>query len=350
MSLIKVAVIYILVLGVVSVGTMLGQDKPAGKVHGYVFGDYFYKIGGTNTGSGSQFSNVPKAFQAFQLRRLYLYYDHNLSDKFAAQFLLEGNEKIMETGGRHGIFIKTAYLEWKDAIPKGSIAFGLVPTPTWSWGLSEKSWNYRSVEKTITDFRGLGGASDIGLALRGKFDSDGMFGYVAMISNGNGQKPENNKHKKYYLSLNAKPIKEVIVEGYVDYEPAGKDINKTTAKGFLAYQGEGITVGVEVVQQTQKNGPTDSTTVTPLGMSFFSWVKIVDGLNGFARVDLYNPNSKLDNVGYKETFFTVGLDWMPIKDVHLMPNVWLNSFKAKGTAPTRDADLVGRLTFFYVYK
>ncbi len=344
-------------LGVGSLSYLIAQDKPAGKVHGYVFGDYFYKIGGDSTGKSSQYSSLGKSQQAFQFRRFYLYYDHTFDEKFSAQFLLEGNDKAL-TDGKHGVFVKTAYLEWKNILPNSNLWFGLIPTPTWSL-LSEKVWNYRSIEKTVADFRGLGSASDIGVGLRGKFDAEGMFNYVAMIGNGNAQKPENNKYKKYYLSVSAKPVKELVLEGYVDFEPAFNDLNKTTLKGFAAYQSQDFTVGVEVVQQIQAKqgaipqGQTTPNDKTPLGISLFGWAPIptVEGLNAFARYDFYNPDTKVSNAGFKETFITAGLDYMPIKNVHLMPNIWINSFspKASGVA-SRDADVVARLTFFYVYK
>lgn len=327
--------------------SVLAQEK--GKVSGYVFGDYFYKIGGDSTGTGSQYSSLTKDYQAFQFRRLYLYYEHNLSEKFFAQFLLEGNDKAF-TDGKHGVFVKTAYLEWKDIIPTGNLLFGLVPTPTWSL-LSEKVWNYRSIEKTIIDYRGLGVASDIGIMMRGKFDNEGMFNYVAMIGNGNGQKPESNKYKKYYLSLSAKPVKEVVVEGYADYEPAFGDKNKTTLKGFAAYQSAEFTIGAEVFQQIQEKASATGEDRKPFGISVFAWAPIpnVEGLNAFARYDFYNPDTKVSNTGFNENFVTVGLDYMPISNVHLMPNFWLNSFSAKGTG-SQDADVVGRVTFYYVYK
>ena len=343
---------------IVSVATLLcvalvqSQEQSFGKVHGYVFGDYFYMVGADTAairGAG-QYSAAPKDFQAFQFRRLYLYYDHTFSEKFFAQFLLEGNDKTFEPGGKYGMFVKSAYLEWKGAVPLGSIAIGLVPTPTWSL-LSEKVWNYRSIEKTIIDFRGFGSASDIGLQLRGKFDRDGTFSYVAMIGNGTGQKPENNKYKKYYGSLSIKPKKELVLEGYIDYEPAALEKNKTTLKGFAGYQTESFTFGVEAFQQTQAKAGAAAADATPFGISFFAWARVlgVDALNAFVRFDMFDPNTKVRNAGYKENFIVAGFDYMPIPNVHLMPNIWINSYSAKGGG-SRDSDVAARITLFYVYK
>jgi hypothetical protein len=343
--------IVVLLTAIPGIHQTSAQDKPAGKVHGYVFGDYFYKFAGDSTGNGSQYSSLKKDEQAFQFRRLYLYYDHTFSEKFAAQFLLEGNDKVF-TDGKHGVFIKTAYVEWKEVIPLASFFIGLIPTPTWSL-LPEKVWNYRSIEKTIMDFRGLGSASDIGVQLRGKFDEGGTVSYVAMIANGTGQKPENNKYKKYYVSLSVTPTKETVVEAYGDYEPAANDKNKTTLKGFAAYQSDAFTLGVELFQQIQQKAGVAGADKKLFGLTVFAWAPLpgVSDLNAYARFDLFNPDTKNGLSGFNENFITVGLDYMPIKNVHFMPNIWVNTFSNKASGGTNpDADVVGRITFFYIYK
>jgi hypothetical protein len=346
--------IYLLIFIVVfSSVNIFSQDK-GGKLWGYVFGDYYYKVNGDSTGGSTQYAGFPKSFQAFEIRRVYLGYDYTFNDKFSAQFLLEGNDKIL-TNSRLGIFIKTAYVEWK-ALDHASFSIGLVPTPTWSWALNEKAWNYRSIEKTILDMRGLGNASDLGIATRGKFDKAGNYGFGLMIGNGNGQRPEINKFKKYYGTLFAKPVSGLSFEVYGDYEPNSGDKNKTTLKGFTSYQTKKFTIGAEVIQQTQQNAGGTDIDVVPFGISGFVWgtlfaKKEVPVLNAFARFDYYDPDSKNDSVGYKENFITAGLDYMPIENVHIMPNVWVNSYTAKTSGGTeKRADVVARMTFYYVYR
>lgn len=328
--------------------SLSAQEQPAGKVHGYVFGDYFYKFGGDSTGSGSQYSSLKKDEQAFQFRRLYLYYDHTISEKFAAQFLLEGNDKAF-TDGKHGVYVKTAFVEWKDILPAGNLQMGLIPTPTWI-AVSEKIWNFRPVEKTLADFRGLGLATDLGMSLRGTFSRESSFGYHLMIGNGNGQKPESNKYKKYYAALTVRPKKRLIIDASIDYEPKGDMIETTTFKIFASYQDSSLTLGMEAVQQHQLRG-TGLSDRRPLGFSLFGWVPLISDLRGFARYDFFNNDANESSSGINEQFFTVGLDYMPVPNAHFMPNIWVNTYSDKGFVSLgREADIVGRMTFFFVYK
>jgi hypothetical protein len=185
-----------------------------------------------------------------------------------------------------------------------------------------------------------------------------------MIGNGNAQKPDNNKYKKYYASFFAKPLKGLNLELYSDFEPFSKlpddvERNKITLRGFAGYQTERFTIGADIVQQTQKNFGGKDINIVPFGISVYAWGNILKGkaktgenmLNAFARFDMFDPDMENDTLGYKENFFTAGLDFMPFKDVHFMPNVWMNMYKDKSPADVkRDSDIALRMTFFYVYK
>jgi hypothetical protein len=325
------------------------QDQPATKISGLVFGDYFYKISGDSSGSVGQYAPLKKDEQGFQLRRLYLYVDHSFSDRFATQLLLEGNDKSFDPGGRQGVFVKTAFVEWKEIFPMSSFQIGLIPTPTWI-SVAEKIWNYRPIEKTIADFRGLGVATDFGASLRGKLTGDGLLGYHVMIGNGNGQKPETNKFKKFYGALDVKPANTFTLQAYADYEPAPGTADRTTLKGFAAYEDPSLTVGAEAVQQLQLNGAGNR---RPLGFGLFARAPIpgASGVSAFARFDYFDNDANESSTGFRENFITIGLDYMPVENVHFMPNVWINTYADKSPANvSRDADVAGRLTFFFVYR
>lgn len=333
------------------------QDKPNFKLSGLLFGDYAYKVQGDSSGGAGEYAPYQKDYQAFDIRRVMLIYEHYLSDNFTAGFSLEGSSKFLQNG-RFSVIIKTAYLEWKNVFDKQNLYIGYFPTPAFVWGISEKMWNYRSVEKTISDFRGLTVPADIGIALRGSFDKKMNYGYSLMIGNGTGTRPENNKYKNFYASLNAKPIEGFNAEVYADYEPNSDERSKTTLKGVLAYQVPAFTIGVEAVNQMQKKYGMNGTDVNPLGISTYAWGTIVKDrktkspkLNAFARFDMYDPDTKIDSLGFKENFITAGFDYMPIPSVHIMPNVWINTYTDKSTAKIeKKSDIAARVTFFYIYK
>jgi len=314
-------------------------------------GDFFYKTGGDAQpfGSVSQFSQpLPKDSTGFQIRRLHLFYDYTISNDFSTRFQLEGNEKSLEPGGRLGLYVKTAYAEWKNVFQGSSVLVGLVPTPTWS--AVEGIWGYRSIEKTIADGRNLGSGSDLGVLLRGALVNTGTISYAVMAGNGNAQRPENNKNKKYYALLSGTPFQDFSIETYVDYEPAAQEKNRTTMKVFLSYLKPSFMIGAEIVEQLQKKQDTLLTDVAPFGISLFSWYRCSENWKVYGRVDYYDPNRLSASTGFSEYFLSFGADYMPINNIHFMPNIWVTTFTDKSSAGRiKQADVVPRLTFFFQF-
>jgi len=324
--------------------------EPKGKVSGYAFGDWFYNMKNSDS--------TKRDLNAIQFRRIYLYYDYDWSEAFAAQFLLEADGKDTTNSGKLGVFVKAAYLEWKELVPKASLYIGMSATPTWSTN-SEKVWTYRSIEKTIIDLHGLGSASDLGIGLKGKFDSAGRGLYHIMLGNGRGQKPEDNKYKKIYGDVIFKPTKDVSLEAYADYEGAskyaGSDRRKDvfTLKGCGAYQTPDLTIGVEAFRQTKNNAgivDTDTANVVPTGIALFVHGTLMkDKLRGFARFDIFDPDANADDA--TERLLIAGFDYMPNKNIHVMPNILINDYFGDDLEYDRkESDITARVTFYYIYK
>ena len=327
------------------------ENKQIGRISGYLFGDYYYMLNADTAASRGirQYSSTPKDFQAFQFRRLYVNYDQPLTEQFAFQVIIESNDRSIDPAGRFGFYVKTAFLEWKNIFGSSALRVGLVPTLICT--LTEKIWNYRSLERTLLDYRNLGQPSDMGISLRGTIDHSGILSYGAMISNGTGAFVENNKYKKYAGELLVKPFGGLSIETVADYEPASQEKNKLTLKGQLAYQSEFFTVGAELSQQVQSNAGGVDTAIIPRGLSLFAWAPIpgLENITGVVRYDIFDPNTQSLSGGYRENFLELAVDYMPIPNVHFMPNLWMNSYIGKAMVP-RSSDVVARLTFFYIYK
>jgi len=346
---VKTCAIFAILLAISS--RSISQEKHGGTIHGLIVGEYFYKTSGDHQSLGglSQFSQpLLKDSSGFQIRRLHLFYDYTISDEFSTRFQLEGNEKSLDPNGRLSLYMKSAYLEWKNLIPQSSLFIGLVPTPTWID--VERRWGYRSIEKTLADFRGLGSSTDVGVHLRGTLIPEWNMGYSLMIGNGNAQKPENNTYRKYYAMVNGSPLRNFSVETYVDYEPGEQGRDRTTWKAFLSYQESSLMIGTEILEQVQKNQDSLLTDYAPWGVSLFSWYSVSEQWKIYIRIDFYDPNRFSSYLGFDEYFVSLGFDYMPVKDVHIMPNIWINTFSDKSNAGhMKEADIVPRITFFFLF-
>ncbi|MBA3827937.1 MAG: hypothetical protein H0X33_03285 [Taibaiella sp.] len=415
--------------------------KPHGQLWGYAFGDFAYKansdvVNGGGRGGSNQYTKVPANTNEFQLRRVYLGYNYEISKKFVAEFLLaaeddfasgslgQGNGDIL-VNNKFAPYLKLANIRWRNIWKNTDLVAGQLPTPAFAQGsalgayakntqTSEEVWGYRSIERTITDIRRTP-SFDMGIALQGWFDNKGCFGYDVMVGNGQSAKPENDAFKWLYADVYAKFFnKRLIVDLYQDYEklhwtPAGdalpetKTVTGTTttytipsptnlhhdrnmSKIFVAWQDKKFTVGVEAYMNTlmgdvQVVGADHNVyyrTSKSFGISTFVKGRIYkDKLGFFARYDVYDPSRNLSEVtgsanvtSYsaltsqyepttKEQFITFGLDFTPIKNVHVMPNMWINTYESTLSSSqyalnpngngSKGTDVVYRLTFYYIY-
>jgi hypothetical protein len=353
------------------------EFKPSGKLWGYAFGDFLYK-GHTNSFnmSNTQYGSTPKDFTSFEFRRIYLGYDYDISEHFATQLLLAYEGATFTSDGNRSVYIKSANLRWKNIFHNSDLVIGQMSTPTFAT-TSEPVWGYRSLEKTIMDLRKIGGSNDVGISLQGKLNDKGDFGYNLMIGNGSGAKPEADKYKKFYGDVYVKFIDQKIIldlgadNEWAQAKPYQK--NKTTYKALLAYQTKMFAIGLEAFQQVQKNNTifteaapsTVKDTVNALasGVSIFARGAISKKLGYVLRYDYYNPDTKFNKNNlyaasytgvFTESLVLAGLDYTPIKNVHLMPNVWYDMYNNRNAAVNnlsiKSDDLAFRLTVHYIFK
>ena len=360
-------------VGKISAQANAEDFKPSGKIWGYSFGDFYLKSGGDTAtwASRAEYSGVPKDVYAFSFRRIYLGYDYTISPKFSTVALLESSDLVLTARGERSVFFKSLYLKWKNIYKGADLLIGQMPTLAYSL-IAEKVWNYRSIEKTILDMRGVRSSSDMGVALYGVIDSLANYGYNLMIANGNGPRPEEltntGKHKLYAADVWGYWFqKKVVIDLYGEYTTGPDEKTATNVKLFAAYQTNPFTIGLEVYKGIFRNAKSDGTDVTPLGYSIFARGQIVkEKLAAFARYDSYNPDDSYraqdaltsynaSNMfrHYDEQFSVVGLDWSPHKNVPIMPNVWINSYDPKTDTEIlvpRESDIGPRLTFYFIFR
>jgi len=384
---------------------------PQRRLWGYTFGDFYYDAhaDATNRGGETMYNGVPTYRNAFQFRRLYLGYDYEITKKFKAEVLL-ASEPNANTGvngttsiqngdnlvdGKMAFWIKNFNIRVRDLWTGTDFVIGEMSTPSFALNepgtngpnsLSEATWSYRSIEKTITDFH-KNNSYDVGAALQGTFDpATKNFGYILMVGNNSqasllaANNASTGFYKIVYGDLWAKFFNQKLyVDIYADYAktaPAtvvipGQEHNMY--KIFASYTTKPFTIGAEAYTQKFASGVTNSTShlpedATAQGISVWVRGKVAANWNFFARYDSYNPNTDFNaadsysiNTNYgsynptvKETFWTAGLDYNPTKNVHFMPNIWLVDYKDNRNAATTgyvapDHTLVYRLTFYYTF-
>ena len=297
------------------------------KVKGYAFGDYYYVASGTN-----------KEQNGFQIRRIYLTADKPFNERFSSRVRLEANDAGFGANAKMTTAIKDAYLKYKK--DGRSVVIGLSPTPTWS--LTEKIWGYRSIEKTIIDLNKVGSSRDLGILAETRLDADGKASVQVMFGNGNSNKSEVDNGKKAYLRLDLRPTSAFGASIYADYESRPADQDRTSLGGLLYTSSKGRAFGLEGIWQNRKNAVAGAD-IAVRGLSLFGRAKVDDRYGFFGRVDYYDPNDSTGDDAVTRMF--AGVDITPHEDVHIMPNVIVESYQDSAV----DTVLIPRVTVYFIF-
>lgn len=356
-------------------GAAVAQEKSAGKLSGLMFGDYFYNaVRDTGIARHSNVANGgAKDLNGIQFRRIYLTYDHEISAKFLGRLRLEADNVSTLKDDRIGVFVKDAYLRWRNIFEGSDLLFGIQPTP--AFDVSESAWNYRSLEKTIMDLRGIVSSRDVAVSLKGMLDEGGAVNYWVMLGNGSGNRGETDKYKRIYLNLHLKPSPRLQINAYGDLrmQRSIRDPNSITdterllnhvltSAVFLGWvEKDAFMLGIEGFLQTTLNGvrkgtavPFMMTTQYGIGLSLFGYYHLDPACAFVGRVDYVDPNTDTEFRGDSRVFIIGGLSWKPDENVSVMPNVIVETYEAlpssgnlAGRAIT--PSVTPRITFHFVF-
>ena len=351
----------ILFLSVLSFTIHSQEDIGKGRLSGLIFGDYYYNL--QRDPNITKMNNValPGAenMNAFQIRRMYLTYDHDVSAEFSGRIRLEA-ENATTVNNKFALFLKEVNIKWSEIFAGSDLVLGLQPPPT--YGVSEAYWENRFLEKTQLDLRKISPSSDLGISLQGNLWGDGMLKYRLMFGNGNGNSPELDKHKRLYSHLQFSPVKNftftlgfdyvsrpkllIRIPGPFDYEYPNDDLNFTLFAGYREKQR--VSAGIEAFygirqngeQQRNLDGHSYSVALSLFGTWYFS-PKVAIA----ARYDYFDPLTSQS--GDNRSLYLLAVNWYPAVGVIFSPNIVIESFESLPNGTSFITAITPRLTFYY---
>ena len=321
------------------------QNEGEGKFSGLVFGDWYYFIENHNP--------ELKDKRGFWFRRIYATYDYKIDKNFSTRIRLEmSNEGNFTSSVVIVPFIKDAWLSY--SFSNQSLYLGISPTPTFP--LLEKIWAYRMIEKTALDLQRMASTRDFGLAGLGSFDEEKILQYHVMFSNGSSNKQEIDKGKSALASLSIHPGKNFVFQIYGDYADNDGSEDWYTYQFVAGYISDLFNAGLQYANQNRK--VNEAPDIKLRLASAFAFVNLSENFTLVSRVDkMFDQNPGGENIAFlpfdetaKSTLFIFAVDWHPIKEVKIIPNVEFITYSENEAFVTPGNDLVTRLTFYWEFK
>lgn len=248
---------------------------------------------------------------AFEMQRVYLTYQKDISDNLAYKFQ---TDVARGEDGWLTAYLKNAKLDWKTSL--GKVALGMQGMNVFS--VQEKTWGHRYLEKTPMDKYKFAASADLGIGFARVV---GEQLYVdGKITNGTGyKKAEDDRFKKYSVqvvwgSRDLMKSDGFNAGGVATYEPyeAGTDTMESTAviAVFGGWSHKALRTGVEFDLESHSDG-SDSRQLM-VGYVTYAFHKKAAAL---ARVDMLSEGSATDMHGI------LGVAITPEKGLRITPNV-----------------------------
>jgi hypothetical protein len=210
-----------LILSSLRLGTaaLAGDDKPKPEVQvgGLIFAHY-----------GLDLTDGAENFNEFAVDRAYLTAKAKITPALGARLTLDADRMkpvTTDTGEysfdtKYRLFLKHAYVEWKDFAPGMKVRAGMIDTPY--QGYYDKFWEHRYVAKGQSDDNGNMSTADLGVSIGGEH-AGGLVDWTVGAYNGEGySKVEVDSGKSLEGRITVDPLASkgklrLPITGFVDY-------------------------------------------------------------------------------------------------------------------------------------
>jgi len=287
-------------------------------------------------------------FNEFALTRTYVTVITKLSEYTSAKITSD----LRQIDGKYDIILKHGYLEWQPVFTKSYVTFRFGLQPILYSKNIDMVWGRRYLEQNISNLRKFITSADLGATALIDLGKKKKYGYVGLsVLNGTSytDTQELNKQKDFNIFANVTPL--ISVESLknsnltgqfysgTQNEEIGEGVESSDWKrelfsigGNLAYENI-FDVGFDLNFVTMGQG-AEAEEVNKSGHSVFGTIylerlaetaPILRTLNLFTRIDLYDPDTDLDDNG--ETVAIIGLECIPVKGFKAAINYRSTSFE-----------------------
>ena len=259
---------------------------------------------------------------AFNFERQYFGYGGDISDQVSFKILFDVGRNAPDT--RLSAYLKKAQINYKSSF--GKFNFGLIGMNT--YGVQEKNWGYRFIEKSAIDKYEFSATADIGVGFsRLLIDNLNL---SLLIVNGEGFKnPQGDKYQKIAFNTTYGERELNKNDGYnagVVYTTESTDNDPTTMTSlFGGYSGMGLRLGGQYNVLTKGNIESNIVSVS-------ANYNVRDNIDIFTRYDMVDDNDDINKNG--KNYLVTGIVLTCDGGISIAPNLRMTSYEDDSKALT----------------
>ena len=253
---------------------------------------------------------------AFNFNRQYFAYAVEISSDIKFKVIFDVGRSATDL--RLNTYLKKSQIDYKTSY--GKVSMGLIGTNT--YGVQEKNWGYRFIEKSAIDKKSFSSTADIGVGFsRSLIDNLNM---SLQVVNGEGYtQPQVDKYHK--ISFNATYGERKINKndgynaGIVYSTVASKSNPAPMISAFGGFSGMGLSLGAEYNMLTK--GDTESSIISVSANYSF-----MDNKDIFLRYDMYDGDTSIDKDG--SSYMITGILLSCENGLSVAPNMRIKSYES----------------------
>jgi hypothetical protein len=252
---------------------------------------------------------------AFNFNRQYFSYAVDMSDDIKFKVIFDVGRS--PTDSRLNTYLKKAQVNYKTSY--ANVSLGLIGMNT--YGVQEKNWGYRFIEKSAIDRYEFSSTADIGVGFsRSLIDNLNM---SLQVVNGEGFKqPQGDKYHKISFNTTYGERRLNKNDGYntgIVYSTEATDSEPTNMiSAFGGFAGMGLRLGVEYDMLTK--GDTESSIISVSANYSF-----MDNKDIFLRYDMYDGDTSVDKDG--SSYIISGILLSCGNGLSVAPNIRMTSYE-----------------------
>ena len=264
---------------------------------------------------------------AFNFQRQYFSYGIDMSKEMKFNVIFDVGRSIPDE--KLNAYLKKAQIDYQTSY--GNLSLGLIGMNT--YGIQEKNWGYRFIEKSAIDRNKFSSTVDLGVSFS-KLLID-KFILNLQITNGEGfKKAQLDKFHKYSFNLTYGEQELNKNDGYnigiiYSTEPSEGDPSNMISL-FGGFSGMGLRIGSEYDMLTLGDIKKDIISIT-------ANYKILEYLDTFVRYDIFDDN--LNEEQHGNNYLIMGVFLNCKNGFSLSPNVRLQSFENSDKASKNEYKL-----------
>ena len=256
---------------------------------------------------------------AFNFQRQYFGYSGDASEKVSYKILFDVGRTNKNDGedARIVTFLKKAQINYKSSL--GNFNFGLIGMNT--YGVQEKNWGYRFIEKSAIDKYEFSATADIGVGFsRLLIDNLNL---SLLIVNGEGFKnPQGDKYQKIAFNSTYGERELNKNDGYnagLVYTTENTDADPTTMTSlFGGYSGMGLRLGGQYNVRTKGNIESNIVSIS-------ANYNVRDNIDIFTRYDMVDDNDDINKNG--ENYLVTGIVLTCDGGISIAPNLRITNYE-----------------------